>query len=144
VQGALVGIGFLIVQLPSPIVFGVFAALLSLLPFGGTAIVWLPAVLILAAQDRWIAAIFMLIWGTLLVSLVDNFLKPFLISGRAEVATLTVFIGVLGGVAAFGAIGLFMGPVVLALAMALVQFASEIKHANELRDAPALQHNPDN
>jgi predicted PurR-regulated permease PerM len=143
VQGALVGIGFLIVQLPSPIVFGVFAALLSLLPFGGTAIVWLPAVLILAAQDRWISAIFMLIWGTLLVSLVDNFLKPFLISGRAEVATLTVFIGVLGGVAAFGAIGLFMGPVVLALAMALVQFASEIKHSNELRDAPALQHNPD-
>jgi predicted PurR-regulated permease PerM len=135
IQGALVGIGFLIVQLPSPIVFGVVAALLSLLPFGGTAIVWIPAVIILAAQDRWVAAIFMLVWGALLVSLIDNFLKPMLISGRAEVATLTVFIGVLGGVTAFGAIGLFLGPVLLALAIALLQFALEAKRADELRNA---------
>lgn len=127
IQGALVGIAFLIVQLPSPLVFGVVAALLALLPFAGTAIVWLPAALILAAQDRWVAAIFMLVWGALLVSLIDNFLKPWLISGRAEVSTLAVFIGVLGGVAAFGAIGLFMGPVVLALAVALIQFALEAK-----------------
>lgn len=127
IQGALVGIAFLIVQLPSPLVFAVLAALLALLPFAGTAIVWLPAALILAAQDRWVAAIFMLIWGALLVSMIDNFLKPLLISGRAEVATLTVFIGVLGGVTAFGAIGLFMGPVVLALAVALIQFAVDAK-----------------
>lgn len=143
IQGALVGIGFLIVQLPSPIVFGVIAALLSLLPFGGTAIVWLPAAMVLAAQDRWVAAIFMLIWGTLLVSMIDNFLKPLLISGRAEVATLTVFIGVLGGVAAFGAIGLFLGPVVLALAIALLQFALEAKRAAELRNAPASDASSD-
>jgi predicted PurR-regulated permease PerM len=137
IQGALVGIGFLIVQLPSPLVFGVVAALLALLPFAGTAIVWLPAALLLAAQDRWVAAIFMLLWGALLVSLIDNFLKPLLISGRAEVATLTVFLGVLGGVAAFGAIGLFMGPVVLALAMALLEFAREAKRTADLHHAPA-------
>lgn len=131
IQGALVGIAFLITGLPSPVVFGVIAALLSLLPVGGTALVWLPAAAILAAQDRWVAAIFMLVWGALLVSLVDNFLKPLLISGRAEVATLTVFLGVLGGVSAFGAIGLFLGPVVLALAVALIQFALEAKHAAE-------------
>lgn len=143
IQGALVGIGFLIVGLPSPLVFGVVAALLALLPFAGTAIVWIPAVLILAAQDRWGAAIFMLVWGALLVSLIDNFLKPLLISGRAEVATLTVFLGVLGGVAAFGAIGLFMGPVVLALAMALLQFARETKSATELQHATALESSQD-
>jgi predicted PurR-regulated permease PerM len=57
--------------------------------------------------------------------MIDNFLKPLLISGRAAVSTLTVFIGVLGGVSAFGAIGLFLGPVVLALAVALIQFALE-------------------
>ena len=125
IQGALVGIAFLIVGLPSPLVFGVLAALLALLPFAGTVFVWGPAVAVLALQDRWMAAVFMLIWGALLVSLIDNFLKPVLISGRTEIATLTVFIGVLGGVSAFGAIGLFMGPVVLALALALLQFARE-------------------
>jgi predicted PurR-regulated permease PerM len=87
--------------------------------------------LLLGAQDRWVAAIFMLVWGALLVSIIDNFLKPLLISGRAEVSTLTVFIGVLGGVSAFGAIGLFMGPVVLALAVALIQFALEMRQATE-------------
>ncbi|MGE0114887.1 MAG: AI-2E family transporter [Steroidobacteraceae bacterium] len=131
IQGTLVGLAFLIVQLPSPLVFGVLAALLALLPFGGTAIVWLPAAVILAAQDRWVAATFMLVWGALLVSMIDNFLKPLLISGRAEVATLTIFIGVLGGVTAFGAIGLFLGPVVLALAIALIQFALETKREAE-------------
>lgn len=141
IQGALVGIAFLIVQLPSPLVFGVLAALLALLPFGGTAIVWLPAVLVLAAQDRWVAAIFMLVWGALLVSMIDNFLKPLLISGRAEVATLTVFIGVLGGVSAFGAIGLFMGPVVLALAVALLQFALDSKRESETATTITPPHN---
>jgi predicted PurR-regulated permease PerM len=143
IQGTLVGIAFLIVGLPSPIVFGVLAALLALLPFAGTAIVWLPAGLILAAQDRWVAAIFMLVWGALLVSMIDNFLKPLLISGRAEVATLTVFIGVLGGVTAFGAIGLFMGPVVLAMAVALIQFALEAKRAAELHHAIATDSTSD-
>lgn len=125
IQGALVGISFLIVGLPSALVFGVIAALAALLPFGGTALVWIPATIALAAQGRWYAAIFMLIWGALLVSLVDNIVRPMLVSGRAPVSTLTVFIGVLGGISAFGAIGLFLGPVVLALIIALLQFAVE-------------------
>jgi predicted PurR-regulated permease PerM len=130
-HGALVAIAFLIVGLPSPLVFGTLAGLLGLLPVGGTAFVWLPAAIVLAIQDRWVAAIFMLLWGALLVSMIDNFLKPLLISGRAPIATLTVFLGVLGGVAAFGAIGLFLGPVVLALAVALIHFALDTRRENE-------------
>lgn len=130
-HGVLVAVGFLIVGLPSPVVFGALAALLGLLPIGGTAFVWGPAALILAAQHRWVAAIFMLLWGILLVSTIDNLLKPLLISGRAPVATLTVFMGVLGGVTAFGAIGLFLGPVVLALAVALLHFALDTRRENE-------------
>jgi predicted PurR-regulated permease PerM len=137
IQGALVGIAFLIVGLPSPIVFGVIAALLGLLPFGGTAIVWGPAALVLAIQGRWGAAIFMLVWGTILVSLVDNVVRPMLVSGRANVGTLTVFIGVLGGLAAFGAIGLFLGPVVLALIIALIRFMLEIRRAEKAAALPA-------
>jgi predicted PurR-regulated permease PerM len=126
-QGLLVGIAFAVIGLPSPLVFGVLAALLALLPFGGTALVWGPAVLVLAGQNRWVAATFLLIWGALLVGTIDNLLKPILVSSRAPVATLTVFIGVLGGIAAFGGAGLFLGPVLLALIIALVEFAAEVR-----------------
>ena len=122
VQGALIAIGFAVVGLPSPIVFGVLAALLALVPMAGTPVVWIPAALVLAAQERWYAAIFILVWGAL-VATVDNVLRPMLVSGRAQVGTLTVFIGVLGGVSAFGPIGVILGPLVLALIIALIRFA---------------------
>jgi len=134
IQGAMVGIAFLIVGLPSPVVFGALAALLALLPIGGTAFVWGPAAAVLFFQGHWVAGIFMLAWGVVLVGTIDNLLRPLLVSGRAPVATLTVFIGVLGGVAAFGTIGLFLGPVVLALVIALLQFLVEArKEAQALR-----------
>jgi len=143
IQGTLVGIAFVVVGLPSSLVFSVLAALLSLLPIGGTALVWIPAVLVLAAQGRWGAALFMLLWGALLVSMVDNFLKPMLISGRAQVATLTVFVGVLGGVSAFGAIGLFLGPVVLAMAIALINFSLDAKRERIAARAANADNSPD-
>lgn len=129
IQGTLVGLAFLFVGLPSALVFGVIAALVALLPFGGTALVWGPAAAVLAFQGRWGAAIFMLIWGALLVSLVDNVVRPMLVSGRAPVGTLTVFLGVLGGIAAFGAIGLFLGPIVLVLTVALIRFSLDVRRA---------------
>jgi len=123
-QGALVAIGFAIAGLPSPVVFGVLAALAALVPMVGTPAVWVPALIVLAAQDRWGAALFMLIWGGFVVT-IDNFLRPWLVSGRAQIGALTVFIGVLGGVGAFGPIGILLGPLVLALAIALVRFRLE-------------------
>jgi predicted PurR-regulated permease PerM len=139
IQGVLVGLAFLIVGFKSAVVFGVLAALAALLPVGGTALVWLPAAVVLAIQGRWGATIFMLVWGGLLVSLVDNVVRPMLVSGRAPVGTLTVFLGVLGGIAAFGAIGLFLGPVVLALIIALVRFALDIRRA-EAASTPSATH----
>jgi predicted PurR-regulated permease PerM len=124
VQGALVGIAFLITGLSGPLVFGVLAAFLALLPFGGTALVWIPATLLLASQDNWGMAIVMLVIGVVSSS-IDNVLRPMLISGRAEVDTLSVFIGVLGGAAAFGPIGIFLGPVIISLIIALIGFARE-------------------
>lgn len=137
IQGTLIAIGFAIIDLPSPIVFGVLAALFALVPMAGTPVVWVPAVLVLAAQQRWGAAIFLLIWGGT-VATVDNFIRPWLVSGRAEVSTLTVFIGVLGGVSAFGPIGVFLGPLVLSLVIALVRFALELRQTdNSDATAPA-------
>jgi predicted PurR-regulated permease PerM len=123
-QGAAVGVGFAIAGLSSFVVFGVLAALFALLPFGGAAIVWIPGVLYLAMQGRWGMAIFLLIWG-LGVSSADNLVRPLLVSSRARISTLTVFIGVLGGAAAFGAIGLIVGPLVLTLAAALLDYMDE-------------------
>ncbi|HEY6930670.1 MAG TPA: AI-2E family transporter [Thermoanaerobaculia bacterium] len=125
VQGTLIGIAFAIIGFPSPVVFGVLGGAASLLPVGGTALVWGPGALVLAFQGRWVAAIGLAVYGALFVSLVDNILRPALISGRAEIATLPVFFGVLGGIGAFGPIGMFVGPVIVALALALVRFAEE-------------------
>lgn len=129
-QGALVGIGFAAAGLPSPVVFGVIAAILSVVPFGGTALVWGPAAIWLFVDQQVAYAIGLAIWGAAVVGLADNFVKPLLISGRAEVPTLAVFVGVLGGLAAFGLVGLFLGPLVIALAIALLRFADEVIYAD--------------
>jgi predicted PurR-regulated permease PerM len=122
--GALVGIGFAIVHLPSPVVFAVLAALAALLPGAGTGFVLIPAVLYLAFAGRWGAAIFLSAW-TLGIGLGDNLLRPYLARQHAAVSTLTVFVGVIGGVVAFGLIGLVLGPVLLSLIVALLRFAGE-------------------
>ena len=123
VQGLLCGIAFAVVGLPAPVVFGVVAAVLSVVPFGGTALVWGPAVIALVVQGSYTQAGILMAFGVV-ISSVDNFLKPYLISGRS-LPTLAVFLGVLGGLAAFGMIGLFVGPVVIALCLALIEFSRE-------------------
>jgi predicted PurR-regulated permease PerM len=80
---------------------------------------------VLAVQGRWGWAIALAVWGALIVGSADNVLRPALISGQAKISTLPVFFGVLGGIAAFGPIGMFLGPVVLALALALMRYARD-------------------
>ncbi len=95
-QGALVGIGFAIVQLPSPVVFAVLAALAALLPGAGTGFVLIPAVLYLAIDGRWGAALFLALWSVG-IGICDNLLRPYLTRQHAAVSTLVVFVGVIGG-----------------------------------------------
>ena len=125
VQGTLLGIGFAIAGLPSPLLFGVLGVLFALVPVVGTAIMWVPAAIWLLIQGESGYALFMTGWGVIVVGGVDNFLRPMLISGRVEVPTLAVFIGVMGGLSAFGFIGLFLGPIVLGLLVALFRFTTE-------------------
>jgi len=124
-QGILLGIGFAIAGLPSPLVFAVIGTLFALVPVVGTAVVWIPATLWLLLQDQPGYALFLAGWSIVVVGSADNFLRPILISGRVEVPTLAVFIGVMGGLSAFGFIGLFVGPIVLGLLVALFRFATE-------------------
>jgi predicted PurR-regulated permease PerM len=126
VQGTLVGIAFAVVGFPSPVVFGLIAAAASLLPIGGTAFVWAPGAVVLAAQGRWPWAVGLALYGLLVVGvLVNDVLKPRLISGHAQIETLPVFFGVLGGLAAFGLIGAIMGPVIIALAIAVLRWVEQ-------------------
>ncbi len=127
VQGVIVGVGFAIVGLPSPVVFAVIAAIASFLP-AGAAIVLIPAVLYLAFAGRWGAAIFLGCW-TAMLWIVENILRPLLTSRHAEVSTLAIFVGAIGGASAFGILGLILGPVLLSFAVALVRFAQESTRA---------------
>ena len=123
IQGAFTGIGFALVGLPSPVVFGVLATLAAFLPVG-SAIVLVPAVLYLMAEGRWGAAIFLGVWSAG-VGVMDNFLRPYLTAKQAEVSTLAVFVGAIGGASAFGILGLVIGPVLLGFMAALMQFAEK-------------------
>ena len=129
VQGTLVGIAFWVSPLPSPVVFGVIGAICSLIPAFGTGLVLGPAALVMAFQSEWGWAIFLAVWAVGVVGLADNFLRPIFIAGRAQISTLPVFVGAIGGVAAFGPIGLFIGPIVIALVLAIVRFAEEDRAA---------------
>ncbi len=121
-QGTLITIGFAIAGLSGPIVFGVLASVLALLPFGGAALVWVPGVLYLFGAGKIGFAIFLAIWG-LIVSTADNFIRPVIISRYTPVPVLLVFLGVIGGVAAFGPIGFIIGPLILVLATELLRYA---------------------
>lgn len=124
-QGILVGLAFAFTGLPSPVVFGVLASLSALIPLVGSAVVSIPAAFVLVAHGRMGAALFMVVWGLVVVSLVDNIVRPLVVSGRAQISTLPVLLGLIGGLATFGAIGVILGPVVVALALALIEFAEE-------------------
>jgi predicted PurR-regulated permease PerM len=125
VQGTLVGIAFALVRLPSPLVFGGLALVASLVPLVGASLVWAPATVVLALQGRWAAALFLAVWGLAVVTSADNVIRPRFIAGRAQISTLPVLLGLVGGVGAFGPIGMVLGPVVIALALALLRFAEE-------------------
>ncbi|MCC6338227.1 MAG: AI-2E family transporter [Myxococcales bacterium] len=142
VQGTLLGIGFAIAGLPSPLVFGAVGAVASLIPIVGTALVWIPAVITLVAQGRTGWAVFLAIWCVVLVAGSDNVIKPLVISGRSKASTLLVLVGLLGGVATFGFAGLFMGPLVLTLGAALLQFADEAATGVGLGMSPAVALTP--
>jgi predicted PurR-regulated permease PerM len=113
-QGALATVGFLIAGVPAPLLLGGLTALLSLVP-GGSVVGWLGATIWLLSQQQLGWAIFMAVWGTLLVSSIDNVLRPLLISRGASLSFALVFVGVIGGLLAFGFVGIFLGPTLLAL-----------------------------
>jgi len=120
VQGILGGIGFAIVGISNPVFWGTAMAFLSLVPVIGTALVWVPAAIVLLLLGSYGSALFLVIWGVLLVGSIDNFIKPYLIGGRAHTYPLMTFLVVLGGIIVMGLKGLIMGPILLVILMSFL------------------------
>ena len=115
VQGALAGGAFAVIGVPSPAFWGTVMAVLSIIPGVGTALVWIPACIWLAATGRFGAAIALAAWCAVVVGTVDNFLRPRLIGRDTKMSDLLVLLGTLGGLIMFGAIGFIVGPILAAL-----------------------------
>lgn len=124
-QGVLAGIGFWAVGISFSFFLACLSAFFAMLPVGGAAAVWLPCVVYLAITGMWGKALGLLLYGTFVVSMVDNFLKPLIIGGRANLPTVFLFFGILGGLQAYGFLGVFLGPVVLGAIMAFVKIYKE-------------------
>lgn len=118
VQGALAGLGYWVAGMSAPILLGFVTAVLALVPFA-TPIAWGAAGVWLLLQGDTVAGVGVLLWGALVVSQIDNVIRPMVISAATDIPFLLVLLGVLGGVLAFGLIGLFLGPIVLAVLLAV-------------------------
>jgi predicted PurR-regulated permease PerM len=119
-QGTIGGITFWLLGIGAPVVWGVAMAFCSLIPMVGAALVWVPTVIWLLLSGSITRAIILLIVGALGISMADNILRPLILSGRTSASGLIVFLGILGGVAAFGFIGLVLGPIILVTATNLL------------------------
>jgi predicted PurR-regulated permease PerM len=134
VQGLLGGLAFWVLGLTAPVFWGVVMAFFCLLPFGAW-VVWAPAAIWLIVTGHVVRGLILLGLGIGLVSAVDNILRPLLLSERSEINGLLLLIGLLGGVIAFGSVGLVLGPVLMATAVGLFKaftFDGEVPPARPL------------
>jgi predicted PurR-regulated permease PerM len=119
-QALVAGLGFWIAGVPGAVLLSVLTFFFAVIPFG-PPMIWLPAALWLFAQHKPGLGLFLILWGVLGISMVDNFLRPYLISQGSKMPFVLIFCGVIGGALAFGLVGVFMGPTLLAVAFRLIE-----------------------
>ena len=112
---------FWILGIPSPLLWAVLMAFVCMIPVAGSFLVWLPLSIYLMIGGYWTRAVVLIIWGALVISTIDNFLRPKLVGGQTKLHELFVFFSVLGGISVFGLLGIVLGPVVLAITLGLLQ-----------------------
>ena len=121
VQGAVGFVGLVMAKVPHPLVWGVAMALVALIPVGGTALVWGPIGIALLLGGHLNEGVFLLAYGALIVSTVDNVVRPWVCGSRMALHPLLVFLSMFGGLAVFGMMGLLVGPLIAALFMSMVR-----------------------
>jgi predicted PurR-regulated permease PerM len=124
-QGILLGLAAWLLNLPSPVLWAALTAVASLVPVGGTALVWLPGSIILMVTGHWVKGLILLVWGGAFVSMVASIAQPLVIGRRVKMHPLEIFVGLLGGIQVFGLIGLFAGPIIISLTLALFDILKE-------------------
>ena len=130
-QGLLTGIAMKIVGMPSSLLLGLGAAFCSIIPVVGSSLVWAPVGIYLLFSGLIWKGVFLLIWGVVVVSSADNIIRPWVVGGRVELHPMVLLFFILGGVEAFGFIGLFLGPVVASVLAALFAILREELSAAE-------------
>ena len=117
-QGLFVGVGLAITGVENAVFWGAIAALLSPVPYVGVALVWVPFAIGLFVSQRWGMGIFFVTWCVLLVTNIDNIIKPYLIGSKSHLHPFAVLVVMLGGALAFGVRGLLFGPFILTITLA--------------------------
>jgi predicted PurR-regulated permease PerM len=138
IQGVLMGITFWIAGVSAPVLWAIVTIIISIIPLLGAILVWLPIGLVMLFLGNVWQAIFIFIIGGVIVSSVDNLLRPKLVEGQTSLHPLLVFLSTLGGLAVFGAMGFIIGPVIIALLLALLeiyqnQFEEDLNHCNNAK-----------
>jgi len=133
IQGFLVGFGFFLVGIGNAAFWGMTAAILSFIPYIGTAVISIPAIIVLLVGKHWLAALFLTAWSAVIVGTADNFVKPYLIGASAMIHPLALLLVILGGAFAFGLNGLLFGPFILTLTLSFL-------HIYQLEYRSVLNH----
>ncbi|HEU4832993.1 MAG TPA: AI-2E family transporter [Pyrinomonadaceae bacterium] len=120
-QGLLAGLAYWILGIPSPVLWAVLTAFVCMIPVAGSFLVWLPLAIYLMISGSWTRAVLLIIWGGLVISTIDNLLRPKLVGTQTKLHELFIFFSVLGGISVFGLLGIVLGPVVLAITLGLLQ-----------------------
>lgn len=137
-QGLLTGLALWVLKVPSPIMWGLLTAVASLVPVVGSAMIWAPVCLALVVGGHWGKALLLLGWGAAVVGQVDTLVRPYVIGKQVKVHTLLLFFALLGGVKAFGIMGVFIGPVVLSFTAAVLGMLEEMNSSPQ----PSQQDQP--
>jgi len=136
-QGLLAGLMFWALGLPSPVFWGVVMGLLAVVPFLGAFIVWVPACVLLALNGQWISAVFLALWGTIVVGLIDNVIYPILVGRQLAMHSMLSFIAIVGGLILVGAHGIILGPLIVSLSLALLEIwrsRIDLEHATRTEE----------
>ena len=120
-EGLLLCLGYLVAGVPYALLLGAASGAAGLLPIGGTAFIWVPAVIYLWVTTGWGWAVALLVWGVIVVGVIDNLLKPITIGKGSGVPAVALFFGITGGLEVYGPLGLFAGPAVIAVFAALIR-----------------------
>jgi predicted PurR-regulated permease PerM len=143
-QGLLAGAGFAVAGLPVPLLLGLLTFINSFIPFLGAASVWIPSAIWLFTQDHYLAAFALALYGACVISTVDNILKPLIIGEGTRIPVFLLFFTILGGLRVYGLLGIFLGPIILALGMAFLSIYKDLYLKPPLDDviSESLKANP--